>query len=124
MSPGHWIGLITLGALTGVLSGLVGIGGGIVMVPALVFIFGFTQHEAQGTTLGAMLLPVGLLAVHQYYKRGQVDLAAAVLISAGFFIGGFWGGKLAGLVSKVWLARGFGMFMIFAGLRLVLAGFR
>lgn len=124
MNPVTVAGYVVLGGIAGILSGLVGIGGGIIIVPALVFFFGFTQHQAQGTTLGTLLLPVGLLAVQQYYKRGQVDLAAAAGIALGFFAGGFWGGKLSGLVSQIWLARGFGLFMIVAGLRLLLAGFR
>lgn len=86
---------IILGLLAGILSGLIGIGGGIIIVPALVLIFGLTQQQAQGTTLALMIPPVGLLAAWTYYTRGLVDLRIAGLIVIGFFIGGLLGGKIA-----------------------------
>lgn len=74
------IGLILLGLLAGYLSGLVGIGGGIVMVPVLVLLFGFTQHKAQGTTLALLIIPVGILGVMNYYKTGNVDIKTTLLL--------------------------------------------
>jgi uncharacterized membrane protein YfcA len=93
---------LILGLLAGILSGLIGIGGGIIIVPALVFIFGMTQQQAQGTTLALMVPPVGLLAAWSYYSRGFVNFKIAGLIIIGFFIGGLVGGKLAvGLSSNI-----------------------
>jgi uncharacterized membrane protein YfcA len=86
---------VILGLLAGILSGLIGIGGGIIIVPALVLIFGLTQQQAQGTTLAIMIPPVGLLAAWSYYTRGLVDLKIAAFIVIGFFIGGLIGGKIA-----------------------------
>ena len=84
---------VILGLLAGILSGLIGIGGGIIIVPALVLIFGLTQQQAQGTTLAIMIPPVGLLAAWSYYTRGLVDLKIAAFIVIGFFIGGLIGAK-------------------------------
>ena len=77
------------------LSGLIGVGGGIIVVPALVFFLGFTQHEAQGTSLGLLLLPVGFLAVANYYKQGYVDIKVVAIMCAAFVIGGWLGSKLS-----------------------------
>jgi uncharacterized protein len=95
MTTGTIIILILIGLAAGVLSGLVGVGGGILMVPALVLILGFTQKQAQGTSLGIMLLPVGILAVIQYYKQGYVNFQMVFIIAAAFVLGGFLGSKIA-----------------------------
>jgi len=87
--------LILIGLFAGMLSGLIGVGGGIIIVPALVFFLGFTQHEAQGTSLGLLLLPVGVLAVINYYKQGYVDIKVVVIMCAAFVIGGWLGSKLS-----------------------------
>lgn len=89
------LGLIVLGVLAGVFSGVVGIGGGIIIVPALVYLFGLSQHQAQGTTLGLLMLPVGIMAVLQYYRQGHIDYRYVLFIAAGFVLGGYFGGKLA-----------------------------
>ena len=73
-----------------------GIRGGIIIVPALVYLFGLSQHQAQGTTLGLMMLPVGIMAVLQYYRQGHIDYRYVLFIAAGFVLGGYFGGKLAG----------------------------
>jgi uncharacterized membrane protein YfcA len=91
------IGFGILGIAAGTLSGLLGIGGAIVIIPALVFIFGFDQKMAQGTTLLLMVPPIGILAALQYYRAGQVDLKAGAIIAALFLVGGFFGAKLADL---------------------------
>src|SRR2546425_3270633 len=84
---------LALGCAAGVLSGLIGIGGGVLIVPALVYLFGMNQHKAQGTSLGALLLPVGALAFWEYYKAGSVEIKASILVAFGFAIGGcFLGG--------------------------------
>jgi uncharacterized protein len=87
--------LILVGIAAGMLSGLVGIGGGIIIVPALVYFLGFTQKDAQGTSLGILLLPVGLLAVMNYYKQGHINVSYVLLVSVSFLIGGFFGSKIS-----------------------------
>ena len=103
---------ILLGMSTGVLSGFFGIGGAIVLVPALVYLFKFPQHYAQGTALAALLLPVGILAVMRYYHAGNVNIKIAIFISIGFFIGGFIGAHMAHLVSDFVLKRLFGLLLL------------
>ncbi len=86
---------IILGLVAGFFSGIVGLGGGIIIVPALVFIFGLTQQQAQGTTLALMVPPIGILAAYAYYQNGYVDLKIAALIGIGFILGGWFGAKIA-----------------------------
>jgi len=112
-------GYIILGLIAGVLSGLIGIGGGIIIIPALVYIFSFTQHQAQGTTLALMIPPIGLLAALQYYRAGQVDLKVAALICLGFFFGGWFGGKLAVDIADVTLKRFFGGVLLLMALKML-----
>jgi len=88
------MGYVLLGAVAGIVSGLLGIGGAIIIVPALVYIFGFGQHLAQGTSLALMLPPIGLLAVLEYYQKGLVDIKAALFICLTFFLGGLLGAKI------------------------------
>jgi uncharacterized membrane protein YfcA len=92
-------GFAILGLAAGTLSGLLGIGGAVVIIPALVFIFGFDQKLAQGTTLLLMVPPIGILAALQYYRSGHVDIKAGAIIAALFFVGGFFGAKLADLLD-------------------------
>jgi len=87
--------LAVIGLAAGVLSGMIGIGGGIIIVPALVFILGFSQQQAQGTSLGLLLLPVGILAVLNYYKQGFIDIKVVVIMSVTFVLGGWLGSKLS-----------------------------
>jgi uncharacterized protein len=87
--------LVLIGLFAGMLSGLIGVGGGIIVVPALVFFLGFTQHEAQGTSLGLLLLPVGILAVSNYYKQGYVDIKVVAIMCIAFVLGGWLGSKLS-----------------------------
>jgi uncharacterized membrane protein YfcA len=115
-----WAFLI-LGVVAGALSGLIGIGGGVIIVPALVFIFGFTQHHAQGTTLALMVPPIGLLAAWTYYKHGDVNLAVAGLICVGFFLGGLLGAQWATRLSNVMLERVFGAALFVISLKMLLA---
>jgi len=109
------IGLVLLGLFAGGLSGLIGIGGGVIITPALVFIFGLSQQEAQGTTLAMLVPPVGILAAWTYWKQGFVDLKVAALICAGFFIGGLIGARFATDVTTESLRR------IFAGTLLLIS---
>lgn len=110
--------LIGVGLLAGFLSGVLGIGGGVVMVPLLLLI-GFTQHQAQGTSLAAMLPPVTLLAVLQYSKAGHVDWKLALVISATFIIGGLFGSKLAVAIDEKMLKRIFGVLMLFIAVKMI-----
>ncbi|MCX6734780.1 MAG: sulfite exporter TauE/SafE family protein [Candidatus Peregrinibacteria bacterium] len=106
---------LVIGLVAGTLSGLLGIGGGIIIVPALIFVFGMSQHQAQGTTLALMVPPIGLLAAWTYYKEGYVDLKIAALICLGFFIGGLIGASLSLEFSEAVLKKCFGVtFMIIA----------
>ncbi|HBG45813.1 MAG TPA: permease [Deltaproteobacteria bacterium] len=110
---------IALGGAAGVLSGLVGIGGGILVIPALVFFFGFSQHQAQGTTLAMMVPPIGILAAWAYWSQGYVDIKAAALLCAGFFLGGYFGGKFAASLPSFALEKVFGAVLLIVSLRML-----
>jgi uncharacterized membrane protein YfcA len=99
-------------------SGVVGIGGGILFVPALVWLLGMSQHKAQGTSLGALLAPVGIFAFMEYYRKGNADLRVAILISAGFLVGAYFGAVGAQHISEVWLRRIFAVMLVVIGGRM------
>lgn len=111
--------LLCIGLAAGVLSGLVGIGGGLIIVPALVIFMSMGQHEAQGTSLAALLLPVGIFAVYNYYKVGYVDIKSAALIAITFVAGGFIGSKIAIAIDQNTLKKIFGIFMFLLSLKLI-----
>ncbi len=100
---------------------MVGLGGGVFIIPILTYGFGMSQHKAQGTSLGALLAPIGALAFLEYYKAGNVDLRAA-LIAVGFLVGGYFGGRWAQLVSDATLRRGFAALLIVVGIRMLVQG--
>ncbi len=104
-----------LGLLAGICSGFFGIGGAVIIIPILVLIAGFSQHQAQGTTLALMVPPIGILAAIKYYQDGNVNLKAAVFICIGFVVGGLLGAKAAGVVPDDILKK------IFAGLLLLIS---
>ena len=108
--------LLLVGLLAGMLSGLVGLGGGVIIVPALVYILGFSQHQATGTSLGILLLPAGIFAVINYYKRGYVDVQVVLLIFAGFLLGGWLGSKISTGLDEATLKK------VFAVALLLIAG--
>ncbi|MGN7723344.1 TSUP family transporter [Chitinophaga sp. 22620] len=112
-------GLILLGLVAGIFSGVVGIGGGIILIPALVYFFGLSQHEAQGTSLGMLMLPVGFLAVLQYYKQGFVDYKLVLFIALGFVAGGFIGGRLAVTLPETLVKKVFALFMIAVAVKML-----
>jgi uncharacterized protein len=114
-------GYVALGLLAGALSGLVGIGGGVVIVPALVFLFGMSQHSAQGTTVAMLVLPVGILAAWVYYRQGFVDLPAAGLIAAGFIMGSVVGARFAVTLPPPVLEKVFGSIIVLIGLKMIFA---
>jgi uncharacterized membrane protein YfcA len=99
---------VLLGLAVGALSGLIGVGGGVFLVPALIFFFGLSQHQAQGTTLALLVPPIGLLAAWTYYKQGYVDLKIAAFVCLGFFVGGLLGAKFATGFSSPVLEKVFG----------------
>jgi uncharacterized membrane protein YfcA len=111
--------LALLGAVAGVASGVVGIGGGIILVPALVFLFGLSQHQAQGTTLALLVPPIGILAAWSYWKYGFVDLRIAGLICAGFVAGSAVGAKLSLGLSDQMLQRIFGVTLLLISLKMI-----
>jgi hypothetical protein len=112
---------ILLGLLAGILSGLIGIGGGTIIVPALVIFFGISQHMAQGTTLALLVPPIGILAAWTYYRQGYVDLNIAGFICLGFFIGGLVGAKIATSLSNIVLERIFGVALLLISLKMIFA---
>lgn len=114
------VGFVLLGFAAGVLSGLLGIGGAIVIIPALVFLFGFQQHRAAGTALALFSMPIGILAMLPYYKKGYVDWRAAGLICAGFLVGGWIGGHIAVGLSGTAVQRFFGVVLLAVAIKLLL----
>lgn len=103
---------ILIGVVSGISSGFFGIGGAIILIPALVYIFKFSQHLAQGTALAALLLPVGILAVIKYYKSGDVNIKVALFIAFGFIIGGFVGATLVQAVPSPILKKVFAVMLL------------
>ncbi len=114
----NWM-MLLVGLLVGVFSGVVGIGGGILLVPALLWIAGMSQLKAQGTSLGALLAPVGIFAFLEYYRKGNADLKVALLLAAGFLIGGYFGAVGAQHIPDLWLRRIFAVTMIAVGGKLL-----
>ncbi|GAB4549945.1 MAG: sulfite exporter TauE/SafE family protein [Pleurocapsa sp.] len=110
---------ILLGILAGVLSGLIGIGGGVIIVPSLIFWFGFSQQEAQGTTLGLLVPPIGILAAWTYYQQGYVNLKVAILICLGFVLGGLLGAKMAVNLPSNVLEKVFGIALLLIALKMI-----
>jgi uncharacterized membrane protein YfcA len=110
---------LLLGLITGIFSGLIGIGGAIIIIPSLVLVFSMSQHMAQGTTLALMVPPIGLLAAWTYYKAGFVDLKVAALICLGFFVGGFIGARFVTDIPDLLLKRIFGLVLLVAALKMI-----
>ncbi|MFT4645590.1 MAG: putative membrane protein YfcA [Planctomycetota bacterium] len=111
--------LIIIGLIAGMLSGLIGIGGGVIMVPLFVFLLGMSQHNAQGMSLAVMLPPVTFLAVYNYHKAGEVDWKMAIIVSTVFIIGGFIGSKFALKIDEVILKKVFGVLMLAVAIKLL-----
>jgi len=116
--------LIIIGVTAGVLSGFIGIGGGIIIVPGLIYLLGLSQLQAQGTSLALMLPPIGILAFMHYYKAGNVDLKIAGIVAATFIVGGFFGAKLAHKVDENLVKIIFGLIMLLIALKLIYNGFK
>jgi uncharacterized protein len=111
--------LIAIGLMAGIFGGMFGVGGAIVMIPAMVYFLGVDQHTAQGTSLAVMLPPIGLFAAYNYYKAGQVNIWYAVIIAVTFMIGGYFGSMIALKLPENLMKKIFGIFLILMALRLI-----
>lgn len=117
-----YVSLLLFGICIGVVSGLLGIGGGIVLVPGLMLLFGFSQQEAQGTSLAALIPPIGIFAAMVYYQHGYVKVPVASAVAAGFMIGAYFGALLVPRVPIDWLRLAFGGLLLYVGLTFVFSG--
>ena len=113
-----------IGLVAGVLSGVFGIGGGVVIVPALIYLAGFTQHRATGTSLAVLLPPIGIGAMWEYYRHDNVNVQAAMIIAGAVFAGGWVGAIVANRVSGPYLRLAFGVFVVSLGIYLLFGAFR
>ena len=114
-----WPAYIVLGVAAGIAAGLFGIGGGIILIPVMVYCFGLTQHQAQGTTLAVLVPPIGLLAAWRYYAAGNVKMSMAVFICLGFFLGGLVGANFAQKIDDMVLRRSFGAVLFLISLKML-----
>ena len=119
MSISTCIILITIGILAGILSGVVGVGGGLIIIPLLIILLGLSQHEAQGTSLAVMLPPIGILAAINYHKAGFVKWEYAMIIAITFIIGGYFGSKYAVTLRPEIVKRVFGIVMLIGALKMI-----
>ena len=115
--------LVLIGISSGILSGFVGVGGGIIIVPALVFLLGMTQHQAQGTSLFILLLPVGILVVMNYMKAGHFNWGYGIVVSLTFVVGGYIGSKLSLKLSPHAVKFVFGIIMLLISVKLIVSGY-
>jgi uncharacterized protein len=122
MSSGELFGVIVIGLVAGTLSGLLGIGGAVLVIPALVLIRGFSQQQAAGTSLAMMLPPIGVFAVMRYHKAGQVDLATAAILAATFAVGAYVGARLvaSGKINDLMLRQLFGLFLLYVAAQILI----
>ena len=111
--------LLAIGLVAGALSGMVGIGGGIIIVPALVYFFKFSQQEAQGTTLAMFLLPIGILGAYNYYKEGHMDVQTSLIICSTFVVGSYFGSKIAISLNQDMLRKIFGIIILLLSLKMI-----
>ena len=114
------IQFIGLGLVVGVLAGALGIGGAVFVVPVLVYLYGWEQHTAQGTTLAMLIPPIGILAAWKYYQAGHVDLRVAGLLCVGFLVGGYFGGIIANHLPADTLRKVFGGALLLVSLKMIL----
>jgi uncharacterized membrane protein YfcA len=113
--------LIVIGIITGVMAGMLGIGGAIIMIPALVFLLGISQQSAQGTSLAVMLPPVGIIAAYNYYKAGHVNIKFAIILAVCFLVGSYFGSKLALDLPQAVLKKIFGVLLLLVAARMLLS---
>jgi len=113
--------LLAIGVVTGIMAGMLGIGGAIIMVPALVFIMGFSQHMAQGTSLAVMLPPIGIIAAINYWKAGQVNIKFALILAVAFIVGSYFGSKFAINLPQPVLKKIFGVLLLLVAAKMLLS---
>ncbi len=116
------MGFVLLGLFVGALSGLLGLGGGVFLVPALMFLFRFGPHEAQGTSLAVLIPPIGLFAALEYYRKGYVDVSVVGYICLGFIVGAYAGAFFVDRIPVPLMRRIFGVFMFFVAFQMVSTG--
>ena len=112
--------LLVLGLAAGILSGMIGIGGGIIVVPALIYFIGYSQHQAQGTTLFMFMLPIGILGILNYYKAGHIEFKTAFIMASTFFIGSYFGSKIAISIDQSILKKVFGIILFLVSVKMIL----
>ena len=120
MTVSNLLLLLLIGIVTGIMAGMLGIGGAIIMVPSMVFILGFSQHMAQGTSLAVMLPPIGIIAAYNYWKAGQVNFKFALILVIAFLIGSYFGSKFALSLPQSALRKIFGILLILVAARMLL----
>ncbi len=111
--------ILAIGLLAGFFSGSMGVGGGVIIVPALVFFMGFSLHQAQGTSLALMTIPVMFVAASNFYKEGFVDVKVALLLAVTFVVGGYLGSKFSIVMPEKIIRKGFGILMILVALKMI-----
>lgn len=121
MSTSMILILIVIGVITGVMAGMLGIGGAIIMIPALIFLLGISQQTAQGTSLAVMLPPVGIIAAYNYYKAGQVNIRFAIILAVFFLVGSYFGSKLALTIPQNVLKKIFGVLLLLVAAKMLLS---
>ncbi len=121
MSTSMLLILIGIGIITGAMAGMLGIGGAIIMIPALIFFMGFSQQMAQGTSLAVMLPPIGILAAYNYYKAGQVNIKFALILAAAFLVGSYFGSKWALNLPQAILKKAFGVLLLLVAAKMLLS---
>jgi len=113
--------LIGIGIVTGIMAGMLGIGGAIIMIPALVYLMGFSQQTAQGTSLAVMLPPIGIIAAYNYYKAGHVNFKFALILAAFFLVGSYFGSKFALTIPQTVLKKIFGVLLLLVAAKMLLS---
>src|SRR5450759_4784025 len=121
MSTSMILILIVIGIITGVMAGMLGIGGAIIMIPALVYLLGISQQTAQGTSLAVMLPPIGIIAAYNYYQAGHVNIRFAIILAIFFLVGSYFGSKLALTIPKNVLKKIFGVLLLLVGATILLS---
>lgn len=116
--------LVFIGVFAGILSGFVGVGGGIVIVPALVYILGMSQHSAQGTSLLLMIPPIGILAVMNYHKAGEMNWTYGAIIATFFVVGAYFGSKISLKLNPATVKLIFGVLMLYVSARMIYSGYK
>ena len=119
MSTSMLLILIVIGIITGIMAGMLGIGGAIIMIPALVYLLGISQQTAQGTSLAVMLPPIGIIAAYNYYKAGHVNIRFAIILAIFFLVGSYFGSKLALTIPQPILKKIFGILLLLVAAKML-----